>query len=115
MMNEPYICVDKLTSILKEIKENYDIDSIEDEFNTMEGYLCNVAAVQYEMDNIKKVIGEGDNILQEYSESEENSESVIDIFDRHFEEFKSQDTRNVKYDFLLIIEVIVTMILLMCR
>ena len=98
-MDKIFVCV--LTSILKEIKENYDIDSMEDELNAIEGYLCNVAAVQYEMDSIKKVIGEGDSILQEYSELEDNSQTVIDIFDKHLEDAKSQDTRDVKYVFFL--------------
>ncbi|XP_011402477.2 PREDICTED: E3 SUMO-protein ligase NSE2-like [Amphimedon queenslandica] len=95
IIKKSFKCYSDAAEDFMEIKENYGIDSIEDKLDTIEEYLGNIAAVQYEMDNIKKVIGEGDNILQEYSESEENSESVIDIFDRHLENFKSQDTRNV--------------------
>ena len=53
------------------------------------------------MDNIKKVIDEGGEILQEHCESEEGSQTITDIYERHFEDIKSRDARDVKYVILV--------------
>lgn len=60
-----------------------------------------MASVHYEMDNIKKVIDEGGEILREHCESEEGSQTITDVYERHFEDIKSRDARDVKYVILV--------------
>ena len=60
-----------------------------------------MALVHYEMDNIKKVIDEGGEILREHCESEEGSQTITDVYERHFEDIKSRDARDAKYVILV--------------
>ena len=60
-----------------------------------------MALVHYEMDNIKKVIDEGGEILREHCESEDGSQTITDVYERHLEDIKSRDARDVKYVILV--------------
>lgn len=59
-----------------------------------------MASVHYEMDSIKKAIDEGEEILREHCESEEGSQAITDVYERHFED-RSRDARDVKYVILV--------------
>lgn len=82
--------------ILQEIKEKYGIDELMEVIPVIEKSLLEVANLHYELDSITKATNADTHILQQFYESEERDETVINLYDKHLEEIKEQDTRDVK-------------------
>lgn len=65
--------------------------------HNVEEPLLEIASRHYGIDNIKKTVNDGTNLLQQYYEQENNQETISDVFERQLQEFKRQDTCDVKY------------------